>query len=914
MNTFNRYHMKFIPKYILALLLMFGTLYNAQATHIRAGEIVIEQSEDCGLTIKATVFTYAKSSMNAADEDTIIIDWGDGLFSTAGRTNGNGVFIGNDIKLNQYEAFHTYSGRATYVISTTDHNRNAGIVNIPNSVFTPMHIATTYTFLNPQFQGCNSTPIILQPPIDFGCVGKKFIHNPNAYDPDGDSLAFVLAKPLMSNGMTIPGYVFPHFINPGPNNNFFVDEKTGDIVWDAPQTAGEYNIAIYIIEYRGGSPIDTVIRDMQILIQNCDNEPPEIETSEDICVIAGEKIEFDVIGTDPDLGQLVRITALGGPFVSDFSPSTFSAPNTFTAPAVIGQFSWQTTCEHISNQEYSVIFKVQDNYLGDSTGLSTLKQVRIKVVGPPPLDLTAEADDDKIKLSWQSPYACEDASEDYFRTFTVWRKLGSNQFPLDTCDPGLTGKGYTKISPSSKELVNNRYIFTDPNVEKGRTYCYRILAEFAKISAGGYPYNLVESLPSNEACIQLGRDIPLITKISIQTTDNTNGEIDVQWTKPIATDLDTLQNPGPYTYEVQRAVGITGTISTPVPGASFTKPTFASANDTTYLDGSLNTFANPYSYRIAFYVNGETEPLGYTEPAASIFLSITPSDKKNYLSWQEMVPWDNYSFTIFRKDLLTGVFDSIGTTVDLTFTDEGLENGTEYCYFIKSYGSYGVSNITSPLINLSQKSCSTPKDDIPPCPPELDIDNVCLNNTLIDMNGQFFNQLSWTNPKNNCGDTDLEGFKLYFSPTQSGSLQLIETLSDTTFNHYPNEGIAGCYAITAFDSTGNESAIDTVICVDNCPTYELPNTFTPNNDGQNDEFIPFPYHFVAEIDLKIFNQWGNLVFETSDPSIHWDGTSSKGQQLSTGTYFYTCKVLENRVSGITARPDILTGYIELIRN
>ena len=905
--------MKYISKYILALLLVLSSQYDAQATHIRAGEIIIEQSEDCGLTIKAIVLTYAKTSMNAADEDTVIIDWGDGLFSTAGRVNGNGVFVGNDIKLNRYEAFHTYSGRSTYVISTTDHNRNAGIINIPNSVFTAMHIATTYTFLNPQFQGCNSTPIILQPPIDFGCVGKKFVHNPNAYDPDGDSLAFILTKPLMSNNVTIPGYVYPNNINPGPDNNFFVDPKTGDIVWDAPQTAGEYNIALYIIEYRGGSPIDTIIRDMQIHVENCDNEPPEIETIDDICVIAGDTIGFDVIGTDPDSGQLVRINALGGPFVTDFSAATFTAPSGYATPPVVGHFFWQTSCEHISNQAYSVIFKAQDNYL-DSTGLSDLKQVQIKVVGPPPLDLTAEADNNQIKLSWASPYACEDAAEDYFRTFTVWRKLGSNQFQLDTCDPGLVGKGYTKISPSAKELVNGRYVFSDSNVEKGRTYCYRILAEFAKISAGGYPYNLVESLPSNEACVQLGRDIPLLTKVSVHTTDNTSGEIKVEWTKPIAIDLDTLQNPGPYTYTVQRAIGTTGTVTTPIPGATFTKPTFASANDTTYLDGSLNTSANPYSYRIAFFVNGETEPLGYSEPASSIFLSITPSDRKNYLSWQEMVPWDNYSFTIFRKDLISGVFDSIGTSTALTYTDEGLDNGTEYCYFIKSYGSYGVSNITSPLVNLSQKSCATPKDDVPPCNPDLIVDNICLNNSLVDMDGHFFNQLNWTNPKNTCNDIDVEGFRLYFSATKGGNLQLIETLSDTTFIHYPDVGIAGCYAVTAFDSTGNESAIDTVICVDNCPTYELPNTFTPNDDGQNDEFIPFPYHFVAEIDLKVFNQWGNLVFETKNPAIHWNGTTSTGQQLSTGTYFYTCKVLENRVTGVAVRPDILTGYIELIRN
>lgn len=908
--------MKIFPKFLLAFFLLFTSFFHASATHIRAGEIVVNQLEDCGLSIQAIVLTYSKVSEGAADEDTIVIDWGDGLFSMAGRVNGpgnQGELIGNDIKLNRYEAFHTYSGRSTYVISTTDHNRNAGIINIPNSVFTPMYIQTTYTFLNPQFQGCNSTPTILQPPIDFACVGKKFIHNPNAYDIDGDSLVYILAQPLLSNGVPIPGYTKPNFISPGPDNNFSLNPITGDLIWDAPQVVGEYNIAFYIIEFRNGTAIDTVMRDMQILVQDCDNEPPEIETIEDICIIAGDTLSFDVIGTDPDSGQMVIINALGGPFVADYNPATFTAPTNYETPPVTGHFFWQTTCEHISNQEYSVIFKAQDNYF-ENSGLTDLKQVRIKVVGPPPLDLIAEADNGQINLSWEAPYACEDAAENYFRTFTVWRKLGSNQFPPDTCSPGLVGQGYTKISPSSKELNNGRYVFSDTNVEKGRTYCYRILAEFAKISAGGYPYNLVESLPSNEACVQLGRDIPLITQVSINSTDNTSGNIHVKWTKPIVADLDTIQNPGPYTYEVQREVGVTGTITTPIPGASFSSPDFASANDTSYLDNNLNTLANPYSYRIAFYVNGETEPLGYAEPASSVFLSITPSDKRNHLAWQEMVPWDNYSYTIFRKDLGTGLFDSIGVTSDQTYTDEGLENGTEYCYYIKSYGSYGVSDIPAPLINLSQEACAKPKDDIPPCQPTLTVDNVCLTDGIIDVNGEFYNLLTWTDPRHACDDQDLAGFKIYFSPLKDGSLQLIETVTDTTYAHYPQNGIAGCYAITAFDSIGNESTIDTVICVDNCPTYELPNTFTPNGDGQNDEFIPFPYHFIAEIDFKVFNQWGNLVFETKDPAIKWNGTNSSGQQLATGTYFYTCVVVESRVTGNNTRPDILTGYIELIRN
>src|SRR5690625_6389471 len=84
----------------------------------------------------------------------------------------------------------------------TDPNRIGGILNVnyQNSIRIKFHITTTFTFLNQQFQGPNNSAILLQPPIDEGCVGKPFVHNPNAYDPDGDSLAYEWAVPLQDVG------------------------------------------------------------------------------------------------------------------------------------------------------------------------------------------------------------------------------------------------------------------------------------------------------------------------------------------------------------------------------------------------------------------------------------------------------------------------------------------------------------------------------------------------------------------------------------------------------------------------------------------------------------------------------------------------------------------------------------------
>ena len=786
------------------------------------------------------------------------------------------------------------------------------------------HLKTVYTFPNPQFQGCNDTPILLQPPIDIGCVGQPFTHNPNAYDTDGDSLSYEFVVPLQGVNLEVPNYQFPNAVNPNPMNNLRIDPVTGDIVWDAPQRRGEYNLAIIIIEWRNGFPLDTILRDMQILIEDCDNLPPEVETPfEEICVIAGELLEFEVSSTAPleEIAQLVRLTALGGPFEVANDPAEF-LPNDglFKEDPNTKIFRWQTNCEHISDQFYSVVFRGVDNYFRDTAGLATLKTVRIKVVGPPPKDVRADPVPGAINVSWELPYECDMVADNYFQGFTVWRREGPNDFELDTCRTGLEGRDYEKLTTFSiNQSLDDRYFYLDEDIVQGRTYCYRVVAEFAKTTPGGsFAYNFVESLPSPEGCIEIKRDIPFIVKADVRSTSSTSGMVEVCFLPPTAENLDTNINKGPYIFEVLRAEGINPSDASFSPtGFQVSLSNLTDTSEICFQDTDLNTLESPYSYRINFFTEGNTnEVFALTDPASTLYLTVSPSNLSNRLSWQASVPWNNSMYTIFRRND-QGAFDSLTTVNNTSFTDVGLENGIEYCYKIRSFGSFGVGNLPDNIVNNSQVACGIPFDNQAPCPPILNVDDICDESIDCTDPNNLVNRLFWNNPNLDCESTDTKSYNIYYAATKGASLGLIASVNGaevTNYEHSPPFGIAGCYAVTSIDTVGNESVLSDTVCVDNCPLYELPNTFTPNLDGSNDLFKPFPYCFIASIELNVFNRWGQLVFTTTDPNINWDGKNKNGDELAEGNYVYTCRVFEQRVEGPVEQAELLRGFIELVRS
>src|SRR6218665_263455 len=884
--------------FLFAIILLSGL--RAFATHNRAGEITYRWIS--GYTYKITVTTYTNTYATTADRCELTVYFGDGDSAVAPRVNGpsvlcptthDGVMVATNTKLNIYEVVHTYGGPKPYVITVEDPNRNAGICNIPNSVNTSFFLRTEL-IINP-FLHANSSPVLLNPPIDQACIGECFEHNPGAYDVDGDSLYYSLVT-CYAGGTPIPGFVLP------PNMSLnSIDHTTGDLLWCSPDQICQYNIAILIEEWKllSGTHLryycGSVLRDMQIDVAACLNTPPEITSLPDTCIVAGTPLTFNVTASDAELNA-VTLSASGGPFL--LSPAA-TFPTVSGLNTVTGTFNWTPDCKAVQLLPYLVTFKAEDS--NPTTPLVNFESMNIRVVAPAPTGLTATPSGSSMMLNWSAPPCNDTTGRNPLKGYFIYRKETCDPWTHSPCETGVPGyTGYTLIGSTS----GNTTAFTDNNngmgLLHGVNYSYIVVAYYSDGS---------QSYASGNVCQQLVRDVPIITNVSVLSTDGTTGQIWTHWVKPLGTvgNLDTIANPGPYEYRLMRATGTTGTL-TFTTEVTYSFGAFWQLNDTGFVSTNLNTQNNAYTYRVDFYSNGVFK--GSTHTASSVFLTASPSDNKVILTWQEFVPWMNYKYYIYKEvPAGSGTFVLYDSTLTQTYTDSNLVNGRTYCYKVQSRGEYSDPALPRPLMNMSQIRCDAPVDVVPPCQPTF---------TVVPDCDDLQNVLSWRNPNNYCSNDAIQ-YNIYFAPTINDPLQLIHSttnMNDTTYTHvYNYEGvpsIAGCYAVTAVDSFANESPIIKRICVDNCPYYELPNVFTPNDDNINDLFIPIRYRYIKDIDITIYDRWGLVMFKTTDPQIRWDGTSQDSKQpCPDGTYFYICTVNEIRMEGIV--PRVQKGFIQLIR-
>ncbi|NJL74727.1 MAG: gliding motility-associated C-terminal domain-containing protein [Saprospiraceae bacterium] len=92
----------------------------------------------------------------------------------------------------------------------------------------------------------------------------------------------------------------------------------------------------------------------------------------------------------------------------------------------------------------------------------------------------------------------------------------------------------------------------------------------------------------------------------------------------------------------------------------------------------------------------------------------------------------------------------------------------------------------------------------------------------------------------------------------------------------------------------------------------IPNAFSPDGDGINDFFSVFSDSKATRLkSLAIYDRWGNLLFQSYDlplnqPERGWNGTTSSGVRVPTGTYIYKVEV-----ELLNEKTELMTGVVQV---
>ena len=934
--------------YTLGLLTLMGL--KLHATHLRGGEITLKRLSENSLAYRITVTTYTDFvggiAANNYQNDVDIVIYNSGQRVAAFKIQrGSRIRLREDTEKNVYAGDYIFRAPGEYRIGCNISNRNADVINMTKSSATSFYIETKVV-VNTEL-GLNGTPLLLNPAVDFtAVVGQKYTHNPNAYDTEGDSLAYRMIKPRMIPDGTVQPIVVNDYREPnqapagGQNEakngpaTFKIDSLTGELSWDAPAGLGQYNVAFEILEYRNGILISVTVRDMQIIVKEGKNTRPKLQMPPEICVQAGEKISVKISSIDAEKHPVV-ISSTGPVYEKPDGTNTiapqipgpwasFNFGSTPKADPASGTFEWQTTCDHIRAKAYEVLFKAEDFPPGNEPRLNDSRIWRIRIVAPSILGFTAKPrGSGAAQLSWVS-YTCPLPGA----TIQVYRKQGCSNFVPENCSEGLPDNlGYRLIDT----LPINSTSYVDKGIDNNTDYSYRLVVVFSEDTGGG------KSIASKEACISVPLQMPVMTNVSINRTSKTDGTISVKWSLPLG--FLPEEAVGPYQFKLYRAEGNAGFNLIETRSTDLTKAN----SDTTYLDSKLNTADITYRYYVELWYskNGQFTLLDGTLPASSVRLAALPANKAVSLSWTANVPWtnDNQTHLVFRETT-SGNFNLIAEVpvtgaASYNYLDDGKDNysldGTfnispsvdeTYCYYVVTVGRFRSIRLVPELLrNNSQVICAAPKDNIKPCPPVLSIDAIdCekLKNTSCN-SIQFENRLSWKVGLGAGCDTTYRSYTVYFSRYDGEPFVKVGTINSGKifdFTHSQLSSFAGCYYVTATNRFGNESEPSNKVCKDNCADFlQFPNVITPNNDGKNDDFQPmWCALFIKSIKYTVVNRNGQEVFKSigTDPLIKWNGTNKDGIELPAGIYYYTAEVTFDRLQKNFPKK-VVKGWVEIIR-
>jgi len=303
-------------------------------------------------------------------------------------------------------------------------------------------------------------------------------------------------------------------------------------------------------------------------------------------------------------------------------------------------------------------------------------------------------------------------------------------------------------------------------------------------------------------------------------------------------------------------------------------------------------YAEPGNYNIRQLVyspNGCITSAGSTLHLRKGFSQKEPVEALNATvinNNQILINWekhpDAYQYKLFRSENENS-FNAVKTTNDQSFIDKMcLTSANIYQYKLIGYDSCqreGIIGNTVNTINLQAQS-----------------------------NGNDFSVLKW-----NSTESWQNGVKEYVLEykNENGEFQSLFQTNNNEFkdqDYFQNNNLLEkCYRVRAIENGGNnQQSVSNEVCLAFETFIFVPNAFSPNGDGVNDSFTVIGM-CINEVNMNIFNYWGETIFSSSENQNAWDG-KYQGQKVDPGPYVYI-------IRATTAKNESLyyEGVVNLIK-